>query len=206
MRFLLSPWERKAHCLTAGFCWLDRPALQVVRPLLLALSYLHGKGIIHRDLKPESVVVMRDGCTKLTNLGLSLDTSQEVPTSRVGTLPVRRADVTSTNPAAPGSGSFTMPRGDPAAEAPRNRHSSSFSASVLLAAIPVPPRAAVYGPRARPHPAQEGVAGSVPASEPAARLLPAQTICKGGAPGTPEATCQGAPLRRAQWTTAPSCL
>lgn len=59
---------------------------QILRPLLLALSFLHARAILHRDVKPENVVVTSDGCCKLCDFGFALDAKLEVPVSRIGTL------------------------------------------------------------------------------------------------------------------------
>jgi hypothetical protein len=46
-------------------------ALRVIRPVLEALAYAHGKGVIHRDIKPDNVMVADGGAVKIADLGLS---------------------------------------------------------------------------------------------------------------------------------------
>jgi serine/threonine-protein kinase len=45
---------------TGQFYMLDQ-ALELLRPLVDALTYLHGRGIVHRDLKPENIVLTQRG-------------------------------------------------------------------------------------------------------------------------------------------------
>eukprot|EP00775_Hariotina_reticulata_P011520 gene11520-11663_t len=59
--------------------------VRVIGPLLSALSYLHEQGIIHRDIKLENVLLTSDGCIKLADFGLSIDTRHEVANTRLGT-------------------------------------------------------------------------------------------------------------------------
>jgi serine/threonine protein kinase len=61
-------------------------ALDVIKPLLEALGYLHAQGLIHRDIKPENILVSSDGILKLADFGLVIDTAAERPVSRLGTL------------------------------------------------------------------------------------------------------------------------
>ena len=61
-------------------------ALDVIKPLLEALGYVHSKGLIHRDIKPENILVSTDGVLKLADFGLVIDSNQERPVSRLGTL------------------------------------------------------------------------------------------------------------------------
>ncbi len=46
-------------------------ALRVIRPVLEALAYAHGKGVIHRDIKPDNIMVADGGAVKIADLGLS---------------------------------------------------------------------------------------------------------------------------------------
>ena len=58
-----------------------------IRPLVLAVAYLHSRGIIHRDIKPENIVLSNDdrGCSKLANFGFAIVTkSRRACTRRWG--------------------------------------------------------------------------------------------------------------------------
>jgi tetratricopeptide (TPR) repeat protein len=46
-------------------------ALPLVRQVLEALAYAHGRGVIHRDIKPDNIMVTSGGKVKIADLGLS---------------------------------------------------------------------------------------------------------------------------------------
>ncbi|MCX7704600.1 MAG: serine/threonine protein kinase, partial [Planctomycetota bacterium] len=46
-------------------------SLEIVKQVALGLKHAHERGIIHRDIKPENIMVARDGCVKLTDMGLA---------------------------------------------------------------------------------------------------------------------------------------
>lgn len=52
----------------------EKEAAAVVKSIVGALGYLHGKGIVHRDLKPENLMYASDGddsVIKITDFGLA---------------------------------------------------------------------------------------------------------------------------------------
>lgn len=57
----------------------------VLIPLSSALKYLHTKGIIHRDVKLDNVLI-HHGKIKLGDFGVAIDTNDERPVTRAGTL------------------------------------------------------------------------------------------------------------------------
>mmetsp|Transcript_2249 Transcript_2249/g.5260 ORF Transcript_2249/g.5260 Transcript_2249/m.5260 type:complete len:332 (-) Transcript_2249:798-1793(-) len=67
--------------------------ISVVRQILRALSFLHGKGYVHRDMKPENILMNGDVC-KLADFGLALEEScQKTKTEYVSTRWYRAPEV-----------------------------------------------------------------------------------------------------------------
>jgi aurora kinase len=54
--------------------------------LLAAVTAATLQGVVHRDLKPENVLLGAGGALKLADFGLAIDTHQERPVTRAGTL------------------------------------------------------------------------------------------------------------------------
>ena len=46
-------------------------ALRLMRQVLEALAYAHGRGVVHRDIKPDNLMVTANGQVKVADLGLS---------------------------------------------------------------------------------------------------------------------------------------
>lgn len=46
-------------------------SLEILRQLVDALAYLHGRGIWHRDLKPDNLILTADGWIKLVDFGVA---------------------------------------------------------------------------------------------------------------------------------------
>ncbi|PNH03946.1 Aurora kinase B, partial [Tetrabaena socialis] len=70
---------------------LDRPMAEeevrelVLKPLLDALSYMHGKGFCHRDIKPENLLYTADWGLRLADFGVSINLAEERAVTRAGT-------------------------------------------------------------------------------------------------------------------------
>ncbi len=60
--------------------------MQIFRPLLAALSFIHARGLIHRDIKPENILLGENYNIKLSDFGLSINQYHEVANTRLGTL------------------------------------------------------------------------------------------------------------------------
>ena len=63
-----------------------RAALDVLEPVLLALSEAHAKGLIHRDVKPENVMINDNGTVKVADFGLARAVTSQTVTSTQGVL------------------------------------------------------------------------------------------------------------------------
>jgi serine/threonine protein kinase len=48
---------------------------RLVAKILEGLAYLHGEGVVHRDLKAANILSTKTGNIKLTDFGVSLNTS-----------------------------------------------------------------------------------------------------------------------------------
>lgn len=58
----------------------------VLHPILDALSYLHERDIMHRDIKLENILRGRDGKALLTDFGFAINSREERPVTRLGTM------------------------------------------------------------------------------------------------------------------------
>ncbi len=61
-------------------------ALDLLAPILSALSAAHDAGIVHRDIKPENVLIAADGTVKVADFGLSRAVSGDGNTATQGLL------------------------------------------------------------------------------------------------------------------------
>lgn len=61
-------------------------ALELLAPILSALSAAHDAGIVHRDIKPENVLIATDGKIKVADFGLSRAVSASGNTATQGLL------------------------------------------------------------------------------------------------------------------------
>lgn len=63
-----------------------RAALDIMDPVLQALSAAHRAGIIHRDVKPENVILRDDGTVKVADFGLARAVTTQTTTAQTGML------------------------------------------------------------------------------------------------------------------------
>jgi serine/threonine protein kinase len=48
-----------------------KEAVEYVKDIIEALTYMHEKSIAHRDIKPENIVISSEGVAKLCDFGWS---------------------------------------------------------------------------------------------------------------------------------------
>jgi hypothetical protein len=70
---------------------------QIIRQLTNGLSYLHDLNIVHRDIKPENILLDKDGCVKIADMGLVKPVSL-IKGTLVGTLDYLAPEVLSKQP------------------------------------------------------------------------------------------------------------
>jgi serine/threonine-protein kinase len=63
-----------------------RAALDIMDPVLQALSAAHRAGIIHRDVKPENVILREDGTVKVADFGPARAVTTQTTTAQTGML------------------------------------------------------------------------------------------------------------------------
>jgi len=63
-----------------NFCLEPGDALNILKPIIIALEYAHSLGIIHRDIKTENIMFRQDGTPVLTDFGIAraLDSDKEM--------------------------------------------------------------------------------------------------------------------------------
>jgi serine/threonine-protein kinase len=74
----LHEWLMRLGRLRAG------DALHVVLACAGALQHAHSLGLVHRDIKPDNVLVGRDGCVKLADLGLAKALDDDLNVTQTG--------------------------------------------------------------------------------------------------------------------------
>jgi serine/threonine protein kinase len=67
----------QAHLLNGASFSLPE-IVQIIRPLLDGLGYVHSEGVIHRDLKPSNILINSDGRIKICDFGIAHTESSEL--------------------------------------------------------------------------------------------------------------------------------
>lgn len=67
----------QAHLLNGASFSLSE-IVQIIRPLLDGLAYVHSEGIVHRDLKPSNILINNDGRIKVCDFGIAHTESSEL--------------------------------------------------------------------------------------------------------------------------------
>jgi serine/threonine protein kinase len=62
----------------------EAQAMRIVRELVSALRFVHGKGIIHRDIKPANILFREDGTLVLTDFGIAKTINNDVGLTQAG--------------------------------------------------------------------------------------------------------------------------
>jgi len=64
--------------LSRGVTYTLSEVVEIIRPLLDGLGYVHEEGVIHRDLKPSNIMINSDGRIKLCDFGIAHTESSEL--------------------------------------------------------------------------------------------------------------------------------
>lgn len=64
--------------LSNGKTYTLAEVVEIIRPLLDGLGYVHEEGVVHRDLKPSNIMINSDGRIKLCDFGIAHTESSEL--------------------------------------------------------------------------------------------------------------------------------
>jgi eukaryotic-like serine/threonine-protein kinase len=64
--------------LANGANYSQSEIVEIIRPLLDALGYVHAEGVVHRDLKPSNILINNDGRIKICDFGIAHTETSEL--------------------------------------------------------------------------------------------------------------------------------
>jgi len=64
--------------ITNGANYSQSEIVEIIRPLLDALGYVHEEGVVHRDLKPSNILINNDGRIKVCDFGIAHTETSEL--------------------------------------------------------------------------------------------------------------------------------